>query len=458
MNKQNETPLGSDALTRRSFLQKSSSAAAGASLLATLPVARYAHAAGKEELKVALVGAGGRGTGAANHALNTHNLGQIKVVAVADAFEDRLANSLSQLRRQHPDRIDVTPDREYVGFDGYKQAIAQADVVILATPPGFRPIHFEEAVRQGKHVFMEKPVATDAPGVRKVLAAAKIAKEKNLKVAVGLQRHHQPNYKESIQRIQDGAIGDIHSMRVYWNGGPVGPKYTRERVRGMVGREPTEMEYQMRNWYMFNWLCGDHIVEQHIHNLDVGNWIKGAYPVRASGMGGRAYQKGPDSGEIFDHHYVEYEFADGSFMFSQCRQIPQCKNDVSEAVQGTKGSWDSKGRPPFAIRDLKGNVTWRYQQAEGDSNDGHQLEHFPFFKAIRENEAHNEAEYGAYSTLTAIMGRMATYSGKEIEWEAALKSELSIMPDSYAWDAKPKSLPGPDGNYEIPLPGKTVVL
>ncbi|MCD6049899.1 MAG: Gfo/Idh/MocA family oxidoreductase, partial [Verrucomicrobia bacterium] len=265
-------------LSRRGFLQTSSVALGGA-MLGGLSIERSAHAAGSDELKIALIGCGGRGSGAADQAMSTG--GKTKLVAMADAFEESLLNSLSGLRKQHPDQVDVPPDRQFVGFDAYKKAIALADVVILATPPGFRPLHFEEAIRQGKHVFFEKPVAVDAPGVRKVLAAALEAKKKNLKVGVGLQRHHQIGYLETIKRLHDGAIGDIVSMRCYWNSNGVWePRITRDQAKN-------EMDYQVRNWYYYNWLSGDHINEQHIHNIDVINWVKKGYPVKAQGMGGR---------------------------------------------------------------------------------------------------------------------------------------------------------------------------
>lgn len=441
--------MKSESFTRRSFL-KTSTAAAGGALLGALSIERSAFAAANNDtLKIALVGCGGRGTGAADHALTADS--NCKLVAMADAFRDRLDTSFKNIKNKHGDRVDVPEEHKFVGFDAFKHAIELADVVILATPPGFRPMQFEEAVRKGKHIFMEKPVAVDAPGVRRVLAAAEEAKKKNLKVGVGLQRHHQPNYIETVKRLQDGAIGDIVAARVYWNGGPVGPKYRRAQVAEMLGRAPTEMEFQMRNWYMFNWLCGDHIVEQHIHNQDVISWIKGKYPVRAQGMGGRAYQSGPDSGEIFDHHAVEYEFDDGTRMFSQCRQIPNCENNVSEHVIGTHGTADVSGHKIF------GPNAWRYKK-EGQSNNGWQLEHYSLFDAIRNDKPYNEAENGAKSTLVAIMGRMATYSGKVIEFDKALNSTVDLMPKHLAWDAPPLVLPGPDGNYPHAIPGQTEVF
>src|SRR4051812_41697406 len=256
--KPNLTPV-----TRRSFLKSASGGLAGATLLGALPVERFALGASPgDTIKIALIGCGGRGTGAADQAMVAGGEG-VKIVAMADAFKDRLDGAHRGLSRKHKDKVDVKDENRFVGLDAYKDAIAMADMVILATPPGFRPIHFEEAVKQGKHIFMEKPVAVDGPGVRRVLLAAQEAKKKNLKVGVGLQRHHQPNYMETIERLHNGAIGDITTMRVYWdNQGPVGPKAFRAKLAQALHRPPTEMEYQIANWYMFTWLCGDHIVEQ----------------------------------------------------------------------------------------------------------------------------------------------------------------------------------------------------
>jgi predicted dehydrogenase len=363
---------------------------------------------------------------------------------MADAFKDRLEGALNNIKQAQGAKVDVPAERQFVGFDGYKQAMALADVVILATPPGFRPFHFEEAVKQGKHVFMEKPVATDGPGVRRVLAAAAEAKAKNLKVGVGLQRHHQPGYIETLKRIHDGAIGDITSLRVYWNDGGV---WVNPRKPGQ-----TEMEHQMRNWYYFNWLCGDHICEQHIHNLDVGNWIKNAYPVRCHGMGGRQVRTAKEYGEIFDHHAVEYEYADGSRMYSQCRHIRGAWSSVSEHCVGTKGHADVSGHQ---IR-VTGADAWRFRGTK--AVDPYQQEHDDLFAAIRSNTEFNEAFNGAKSSLTAIMGRMATYGGKMVEWDAALNSNITLSPDAFTWDAAMKSLPDAEGFYPIAVPGKTVAV
>ncbi|MEO6788602.1 MAG: Gfo/Idh/MocA family oxidoreductase [Chthoniobacteraceae bacterium] len=441
-----------DQLTRRSFLQRGSAALGGAALAGALSPSRFAlGAGGGDEIKLAIVGCGGRGSGACVQALNTSNLGPIKLVAAADVHEDRMESALKNFEAKIGERAKVAKENRFLGFDAYKKAIAMADVVILSTPPGFRPMMFEEAVRQGKHVFMEKPVATDSTGVRKVLAAAKVAKEKNLKVAVGLQRHHQKGYIETLKRIHDGAIGDITSMRAYWNGATPWVK-KREDLEKQYGRKLTEMEYQMRNWYYFTWICGDHIVEQHIHNLDVINWVKKGWPVKAEGMGGVAVRIGPDYGEIFDHHAVDFEYADGSRCASYCRHIVGCWNSVSEHVVGTKGTCDVSRH----TMNITGSEPWRYKN-EGDK-DPYQQEHDDFFAAIRNNTAYNEAEYGAMSTMTAILGRYATYSGKEVEMEKALKSELTIFPKELAWDAPMAVLPGPDGLYPHAMPGKTVVI
>lgn len=435
-------PLESSPSTRRTFLKHSSAVLLG-STLARPALAAPAQAAGDVELRVALVGCGGRGTGAAIQALATP--GRVKLVAVADAFRDRLDDCLAEIAKHvDPARLEVPEKRRYVGFDAYERAMSDdVDVVVLTTPPGFRPQHFEHAVAKGKHVFMEKPVAVDAPGVRTVLAAAEEAKRKNLKVGVGLQRHHDRSYLETLQRIHDGAIGEIVLLRTYWNSSGV---WVRPRAAGM-----SEMEYQMRNWYYFNWLCGDHITEQHIHNLDVGNWVMQGYPVRAQGQGGRQVRTGADTGEIFDHHMVEFTYANGAKMLSQCRHIPGCWESVSEHAHGTLGTADVSGG---RIR-VRGGEDWRFR---GENKDSYQVEHDVLFAAIRNDLPHNEAENGARSTMTSILGRMATYSGKEITWDEALASTISLVPRAYAWDAEPPTLPDASGHYPIAMPGQTQAL
>ncbi|MCP3920425.1 MAG: Gfo/Idh/MocA family oxidoreductase [bacterium] len=437
--------------TRRSILKTGSAAVAGASLGGTSlfgsqsPQAEGERASAKngETIRVALVGCGGRGTGAARQALSTE--GSVQLVAMADAFSDRLEGSLAEISK-HVDaaRLDVPEERRFVGFDAAQKAIdSDVDLVILTTPPGFRPMHFEYAVSKGKHVFMEKPVAVDAPGVRKVLAAGEEAKRRNLKVGVGLQRHHERKYQETIRRIHDGAIGDLRLLRCFWNSGGV---WVRKREQGQ-----TEMEYQMRNWYYFNWLCGDHITEQHIHNLDVCNWIMKGFPVSAQGQGGRQVRNGMDHGEIFDHHMVEFTYADGTKMISQCRHIPNTWSSVSEHAHGTLGTATANR----GIVEVFGGDKWRFRD---ENPNPYQVEHDVLFAAVREDRPHNEAEYGAKSTMTSILGRMATYSGQNVRWDDALKSEIGLVPEAYAWDAKPPTQPDESGLYPIPTPGVTRVL
>lgn len=432
--------------TRRDFVKTSTAAAVGAGLLSSLGTPSGAYAQGEETLKIGLVGCGGRGSKACVQALST--AGNVELVAMGDAFADHLQNSLDRISRavskNKTAKVSVDEDHKFVGFDAYQKVLdSGVDLVILATPPGFRPIHFEAAVKAGKHVFMEKPVATDATGVRRVLAAAQEAKKKNLKVGVGLQRHHQGSYKDIIQRVHDGAIGTVTSLNVYWNGGGVwDPRKKREDTK-------TEMEYQLRNWYYYNWICGDHIVEQHIHNLDVGCWAKGGmYPVKANGMGGREVRTDPKYGEIFDHHAVEYTFEDGTKMYSQCRHIKGCWNSVSEHAIGTKGMVSFSGRSKYKTFD---GDEYSYR---GPKDDPYQVEHDDLFNAIRTNTSYSEAEYGAMSTMTAILGRMATYSGKELNMEKALASTISVMPKEFSWDAEMPSNPDPQtGEYPVPVPG-----
>ncbi len=439
-------------IDRRNFM-KGTAMATGGVMMAGLPVGASAFVNPKaKKLKLALVGCGGRGTGAAVQALTADP--DVQLVAMADAFSDRLENSLNSimnseyLAEDRKKNVKVKDKDKYVGFDGYKEAIKDADVVILATPPGFRPYHLEECVNQDKHVFCEKPLATDAAGIRKCLDLVKVVDQKKLNLVVGLQRHYQTNYREVMKRVQDGAIGDILSGQVYWDGGGV---WVRERKP-----EYTEMQYQMRNWYYFNWLCGDHIVEQHIHNIDVFNWAKGAYPVSAQGMGGRQVRTGKEHGEIFDHHYVEFTYADGTVLNSQCRHIKGCMNRVSETLIGTKGRVELSGGGNGSIDDLKGNNIYRHRGKE-DPNP-YQVEHNELFASIRNGETINDLHYGAMSTMTAILGRYATYSGIEVKMEDALASQVQLMPAQVSWNDNPPVMPNSDGYYPIAVPGKSIVF
>lgn len=440
----------SSSISRRTFVRNTAIAAGG---ILTAPVIANANFFNSvdDTIKVALVGCGGRGTGAAMQALLTKQ--NVKLVAMADAFRDRLDDCYNALNSDDlsdwsgvagnvKNKLAVTEETKFVGFEGYKSAIALADVVILTTPPGFRPLHFEAAVKAGKHVFMEKPVATDPAGIKKVLEAAALAKSKKLNVVVGLQRHYQNSYRELIKRVKDGMIGEITSGQVWWNNDGV---WVRNREPQM-----TEMEYQMRNWYYFNWLCGDHITEQHIHNIDVMNWFKGSYPVKAQGMGGREVRTGKEFGEIFDHHYVEFEYADGTIMNSQCRHIKGTFAKVDEMIVGTKG----------IVKCGAGSITAKgkslYQYDLKQENNPYQTEHDELFAAIAAGQyKFADAENGARSTMTSILGRMATYSGQVIEFDKALNSGISLQPATYAFDAEAPIKPGADGFYPVAVPGVT---
>jgi predicted dehydrogenase len=429
--------------TRRDFVKQTSLLAGGLIAAPLFSQANY-FSGSDDTIKVALIGCGGRGTGAAMQALLTKQ--NVKLVAMADAFRDRLDKCLTTLQSDDEaadlqSKIDVPEERRFVGFDAYKKAIPLADVVILATPPGFRPIHFEEAVNQGKHVFMEKPVATDAAGVKKVLEAAEIAKKKKLNVVVGLQRHYQNSYRELYKRKDQ--IGDITSAQAWWNNDGV---WVNKRQPGQ-----TEMEYQMRNWYYFVWLCGDHICEQHIHNIDVVNWFKNGYPVKAQGMGGREVRKGKDHGEIFDHHYVEFEYADGSILNSQCRHIPGTMSKVDELLIGTKGKIYTGAAK---ITDNKGKVLYQFDR--NTENNPYQTEHDELFAAIAKGQyKFADAENGAKSSMSSILGRMATYSGQVIEWDKALNSGHNLQPAVYDFNAAPPVTPNADGYYAVATPGVT---
>jgi predicted dehydrogenase len=442
--------MKNEQIDRRNFM-KGTAIATGGVMMAGLPVGASAFVNPQaKKLKLALVGCGGRGTGAAVQALKADK--DVQLVAMADAFRDRLDNSLNSilsvddLAEDRKKNVKVKDDAKFVGFDGYKEAIKEADVVILATPPGFRPYHLEECINQGKHVFCEKPLATDAAGIRKCLDLVKVSEQKNLNIVVGLQRHYQTKYRELLKRTQDGAIGDITSGQVYWNGGGV---WVRERKP-----EYTEMQYQMRNWYYFNWLCGDHIVEQHIHNIDVFNWFKGGYPVSAQGMGGRQVRTGKEHGEIYDHHFVEFTYEDGTVLNSQCRHIKGCMNRVSETIIGTKGVVDTQGSG--SITDLGGNVQYRHRGK--DDPNPYQVEHDELFASIRNGGMINDLHNGAMSTMSSILGRYATYSGLEVKMEDALASEIQLMPQNVSWEDTPPVVPNADGYYPVAMPGKSIVF
>jgi len=432
-------------MKRREFI-RTGSALTGAAALASSPVSSI-FAAGSDAIRIAIVGCGGRGTGAVFQAMGSGQ--NVKLVAMADAFRDRLDGAHKMFKDKFGDKVDVPDSRKYVGFESYKSAIRDADVVLLAAPPGFRPDHFEEAVRQGRQVFMEKPLAVDVPGIQRVLAAAKEAKQKKLNVVVGLQRRYQNNYREAIKRIRDGAIGDVVAGQVYWNSGGV---WVNPRQPGQ-----TEMEHQMRNWYYFNWLCGDHIVEQHVHNIDVANWVKDKFPVSIQGTGSRAHRTGKEYGEIYDNFAVELTYDDGSVVYSQCRHFEGISNRVDESFQATKGRMFVSGDNTAVLWDAGGREIYRHDRRNNPNP--YQQEHDELFAAIAKGEYRfADAEHGAYSTLTAIVGRMACYTGKVIKWDEALKSTVDLAPKWLAFDALPKALPGANGEYPVAVPGRNAEM
>ncbi len=383
----------------------------------------------KEVLKVGLVGCGGRGTGAAAQALRADP--NTKLVALADAFPDALQNSLRTLSgtADIADRVDVTPENQFVGFDAYKGVIDNCDVVLLATSPHFRPLHVEAAVNAGKHLFVEKPVATDGPGLRRIWAACDKAKKQGTVLVSGLCYRYEFKKQETVKRIHDGAIGEITAMQTSYNTGGLWHK----------GRKPewSDMEYQMRNWLYFGWLSGDHIAEQHIHSLDKIAWTKGAYPTKCVASGGRIQRTDEKYGNIYDHFNTTYEWEDGVRAFSSCRQISGAASDVSDWIYGTKGKANIQAARIWAADD------WRYR---GDGpDDMYQNEHNRMFEAIRAGEVIHNGDYMCESTLMAIMGRMAAYTGANVTREAALNSELDLSPAAYDWtelEMRPISIPG----------------
>lgn len=436
--------------SRRQFLRQSSVAVASLAAV-QIPFVHTAHGATETPIKIGLIGCGGRGTGATLDALgaatkiiypgagyHTEDVAggaavgrkDVQVVALADLFEDRLAHCRVQLAK-----VGIAIPREtcFVGFDAYKQLLALSEVnyVILASPPHFRPLHLKAAIDANKHVFMEKPAAVDVPGVKTVIEAGQLAHMKGLGIAAGIQRRHLKSYRETIQRIRDGAIGDLLYARCYWDGGEI---WVIERKDGW-----SDMEWQLRNWNYFTWLSGDHIVEQHVHNLDIMNWVIGSHPVRAvAGVGGRQVRTGKQHGHIFDHFAVEFEYPDGVRVFSQCRQINGCDNLVEEAVVGTFGQSNCKN----SIVTRRGGI-WRFR---GKDPNPYRQEHEDLIASIRAGQPINVAKAVAESTMTGILGREAVYSGKAVDWETAMKSTHRLGPEKYEL--------GPYPTPEVAMPGR----
>jgi predicted dehydrogenase len=444
------TQHAESAATRRQFLRRSGGLVSGAVLAQAIAARSYAGE--NNTIKVALVGCGGRGTGAVVQALSTQ--GPTKLVAMADFFTNRLEGSLAAVAAARPGQVDVPKDRQFVGFDAYKKAIdviAPGGVVLLATPPAFRPVHVEYAVKKGCHVFMEKSFAVDGPGIRRVLAAGREAQKKNLKVAGGLMsRHYQP-LEEAVAQIHGGAIGEVITCWAYRVHGPVG--FT-PKAPGM-----SEMAHQIRNYSNFTWLNGSFILDWLIHNLDVCCWVKGAWPASAQGQGGRQVRTEPD--QLFDHYAVEYTFPDGTRLFGQGRHQADTWGFFGDVIHGSfgcavlgEGVHDPKiyrgHNPPQ-------NLLWEYKGAPCNH---YQVEHDLLFNAIRKDLPYNEAERCAYGALVGILGRMAAETGQRVTWEQALNSKLELAPGLECWtaDSNPPVMPDAHGHYPVAMPGITKVV
>ncbi len=420
--------------SRRTFLKSSAAVVASGALASNvLASAAGVHTGAKSQpLRLGLVGCGGRGGGAVGDAFAADP--DVTLVAMADVFPDHLQNKLRQLKRQHGDRIAVNEEAQFTGFDAFQQMFDanMVDVVILATPPHFRPTQLKAAVDAGLHVFCEKPVAVDAPGVRSVIETSKLAKEKGLNVVSGLCWRYDLGVAETMKRVMDGAIGDIVAIQENYLTGELWHHGNKE--------EWSPMEFQLRNWLYFTWLSGDHNVEQHVHSLDKGSWLMGDKPpLRCVGLGGRQVRTNEKYGHIFDHHSVVYEYPNNVRMFSFTRQQDNTHTNTEDYFLGTNGSCNVLAHE---IRNRNGEVTWKYS---GPKPSMYQVEHEHLFQAIHNNTPINNGDYMALSTMIAIMGRMATYTGRSISWEEAINSDVVLGPQSYDWgpvDVPPVSIPG----------------
>jgi len=436
----------SKSASRRQFLKQSSAVLTGAALVNAINVRSYA--AEDNTIKIALIGCGGRGTGAAQQALST--AGPVELVAMADVFPDRMESSLKSLQQRFPDRVKVPKERQFLGMDAYKKAIAEiapGGVALLTTPPTFRPIHFEHAVANDCNVFMEKSFAVDAPGVRRVLKAGEEATRKNLKVAGGLMSRHYRPLEAAVKQIHEGAIGDVITCWAYREHGDVGLRPARPNE--------SELQHQIRNYSCFTWVNGSFLLDWLIHNLDVCCWVKGSWPVKAQGQGGRQVRTQKD--QLFDHYAVEYEFADGTRLFAQGRHIAQCWGFFGDVIHGSKGCavlgegiTDPKIYSGF--KPDNDSLIWKF---DGEKGSHYQDEHDLLFNAIRKDIPYNEAQRCAYAAMTGILGRMASETGQMITWEDALASNVELAPglDDFTMASEPPVKPDADGNYPIALPG-----
>jgi myo-inositol 2-dehydrogenase / D-chiro-inositol 1-dehydrogenase len=422
----------SNSPTRRDFIRTATAAAVGGAVASSITGVPGAYAAGSDEIRVGLVGCGGRGTGAAGNVLKAAP--GVRIVALADAFKDRLDKCRATLAEQHPEVATVPEDRSFVGLDAY-QKLLQTDVnyVILATPPGFRPTHIKAAVAAGKNVFAEKPVAVDSAGYRECVALADEVTKKGLALAAGTQYRHFEPYIESMKRLHGGAIGKVLGARAYYNTGEL---WKRDRQPDW-----TDLENQMRNWLYYTWLSGDHIVEQAVHNIDAINWAFQGHPIRAIGTGGRQVRTAPEFGHIYDHFAVVYEYDNGVFCSFMCRQQNGTDKKVANEFTGTTGS--ALVLPTYVIN---GPTPWKY---EGEPNDMYVQEHTDLIASIRNGKPLNELKEVAASSLTAIMGRMSAYSGKTVTWEEAVSSPESLIPEQLSW--------GPMPTPPVPMPGQSTM-
>ena len=386
-------------ISRRGFVKTTLAVSAAAMFSKTSGV----FAAGSDKIRVGLIGCGDRGTGAAMDCIRAAD--GVEIVAMADLFKDKLDNSLRQLKKDFPEKVKVTPQSSFVGFDAYSRLLAcDVDIVVLAGPPGFRPRHLKAAIEAGKHVFMEKPAGVDPAGIRTVIEASELARKKGLGIVAGTQRRHQAHYMEIMKRIHNGDIGQVLAAQCYWNDDMEGWHFSR--------RKPgwSDMEWQVRCWPYFTWLSGDHIVEQHVHNLDVVNWALGVHPVSAMGMGGRQVRTGPEYGNIFDHFAVEYEYPNDVRVMSMCRQTAGCSSRISEHIVGSKGMAYTDSGNGY----IKGQNSYKYRSK---SPNPYEREHADLIESIRRGEPLNEGRQFAESTLTGIMGRMSAYTGRALKWD-----------------------------------------
>ena len=419
-------------VTRRGFLQ--TTAGVGAAAMLTQLGTNFAHAAGSDKIRVGVIGCGGRGRGAAGDCVGAAE--NVQIVALGDMFQDRVNLAREKLSELGAQYYDVPDDRCFVGFDAYRGVIdAGVDLVILAAPPFFRPQHIEAAIAAGKHIFAEKPVAVDPVGARRVMTAAELAQQKGLGFVAGTQRRHDAGYIETIRRIHDGAIGEIVAGTCYWNQGGLWMHPRKD--------EWSDMEWQLRNWIYFTWLSGDHIVEQHIHQIDVMNWVFQGPPVSAYGMGGRQARTDPAYGHVYDHFAVEFEYPGGHRVLSMCRQIDGTDSRVSEHVIGTKGTAN-----PGGVINPRDDKAWKFGRKE--KRQAYEQEHVDLIESIRSGKPLNEARQVAESTMAAIMGRMSAYSGKLVTWEQAMESQLDLTPEKLEL--------GPIAVPPVAIPGKTPLV